>query len=134
MSDACFVEFSCRRKDLEKVQKVLEGLSYKKEFWDDDDSPDEESSLMTFSILGADYGWSKEAAALAKAGLPFLIFHSAGGGYGAGVAACYEGSLVWVNADVDGNPCCPVYEDGIGKNYLEQCNLYWELRKKVENV
>jgi len=131
MSDTCWFEIEFRREDLPKFTKVLEKYVWDGCWWDEDQSEPEDKTIVAV-VYDANYGWYDELQSLAAEDLSFTVRHDSGGAYGPCVYACYKGDMVECNSDQEGNPCVPVYRDGIDEVALEQCRKYWELGKKIK--
>lgn len=127
MGDACNFDMVILKEDKEKVDKIMFGEAVG---WPEEE--DNGDGTITLVEYEANYGYHNQCRKLAKAGIVFSGYNGAGGGYGQGVFACYDGHLAEANAIEDGPIALVNCNGSIDETSLENAQDYYQTLEQVE--
>lgn len=127
MSDTCIFDMVILKEDKEKVDEIIFGKAVE---WPEEN--DNENGTITLVEYEANYGYYDQCRKLAKAGIVFSGYNSAGGGYGQGVFACYNGHLAEANAIEDGPVALVNCNGNIDETSLKNAQDYYQTLEYVE--
>jgi len=81
-----------RKADLPRVAPFIDAKPDEK-WWDADDEVAQHPELVTVTIYEANYAWTDQREAAARAGIPFYGTHGEGGEYGRYAFAALNGEM-----------------------------------------
>jgi hypothetical protein len=98
MGDRCYLEITMRKADLPRFAPFA-GARADEKWWDNEDDVDRHPDLVTVGVYEANYAWSDQRLAAAKAGVPFYGNHGEGGEYGPYAFAALDSEMLEVEVN-----------------------------------
>ena len=102
MGDRCYLEVYVATVHVERFSQIVFGESAIDAKFEYDDG------AMFCADEEANWGLYRELAKAAKAGCIFEGSHGAGSGYGPAMFAAYEGEIIYLHVDSDGEAMVPI--------------------------
>jgi len=130
MSDTTWVNITFKKLDFDQINKII----LKDTYWGNEpwyDELDESDTQITAHLWEANYGGSRITDALIENKISFDACYGAGGSYGPGAIACFEGEEVEVSTDQESNPIAIVNRDGVSQKDLHHIQKYYKIVDKV---
>lgn len=137
MAGRCWTQVIFRQEHRETVCKTLGMVSLNCEAkeWElgFEEEHEEEEGVIYASESEVNYGLFEERENLAKTGVPFYGYHSAGGNsYWPHAFAAHDGQSYEWPANDEGDPVVTLTPDGLPLAQVEKALVYLEHRKEAE--